>query len=163
MTEITYAQAIKDAMSGGDAPRSEGLPAWRGRWPLRRRIRGVARHDRRVRSRADPGHAHLRGGDHGVRRGCGHDGDAADSGDHVQRFHHDRDGPAREPGGQGALPVRRPGLRAHGAAHARGLRHGRGGPAFAERRVMDPQCPRAQGRCAVHARRCEGAAEGEHP
>ena len=45
----------------------------------------------------------------GVRSGRRDDRHAAHRGNHVQRFHHHRHGPAGQPGGKGALPVRRAG------------------------------------------------------
>ena len=72
---------------------------------------------KRVRRRARDRHADLRAG-HRRRRGRrGDDRAAAGRRAHVRRLHRHDDGPARQPGRQDPLHVRRPDRRADGAAH----------------------------------------------
>ena len=160
---LTYAAALNEALARGDASRPGGLLHRRGhrRSGAGGGVFGVTRGlVERVRARARPRHAGLRGGDRraGVRRGPARA--APGRRDHVLGLPDPGDGPDRQPGRQAALHVRRPGDGAAGHPHqqrrarqqgrpalpvARGVVHAHPGP-----KVVTPSTPaRRQGSAEV--------------
>ena len=115
---------------------------------------------RGVRPRARAQHADQRG--HGVRRDDRRrpGRPAAGGRDHVHRLHHARARSARQPGGQGALHVRRTAVGAARAPHPGRVGPAQRRPALAEPRGLAHARPGAQGRDAeLRGRRRRPAVE----
>ena len=132
---------------------------WQGGRPVRR----LARAARPLRRGARPRHADRRGRDHRRRGRRGHVGPAPGGRDHVLRLRHAGHGPARQPGREDALHVRRQALRADDGAHVRRLGTRLGAAALAEPRSLARARPRPLGRLPLEPRRREGPAQDGDP
>ncbi len=161
--ELTYLEAIREGARRGDAPRSEGLRARRGRRSVRRRLRRDAGAARGVRRDARGRHADLGVGHHRrehrrvaarIPAGCRNA---------VRRLHLVRLRSDRQPGGDAALPLRRPGDGADCRARAERRQRRRRPVPFAESRSVVHPSARVEGRRAVDGVRRQGAVEGGHP
>ena len=133
---ITYSAALNEALREEMARDPARLRDGRGHRRLGRRRRRLRRHQGPASTssaRAGARHADLGGGDRRARRRCGADRAAARGRAHVLRLRDARDGAARQPGGEDALHVRRPGKRAARRAieHRRLGRQGRAALAVA--------------------------------
>ena len=159
--ELTYLQAISEGLREEMRARRLGLLPRRGHRRLRRRLQGHRRLHRGVRRRARARHAARRERDHrrgDRRRGRGHEAGLRDA---VRRLHLLRLRPARQRGGQAALP---PGDRGAdgGAAALRRRLLGRPVP-LAEPRGVVPAGARPEGRRAGDRRRRQGPADERDP
>ena len=127
--DLPRGAAARDAR--GARPRRARLRDGRGGRRLRGLLQGHRRPDERVRPRADPRHADLRGGLR-RRRGRRRDGRRApDRRDHDDQLPARRDRPGRQPRGQGADDVRRRGRLPDGHPHAERRRQPAHRPALA--------------------------------
>ena len=116
--ELTYLEAIREALARRDAARSEGLRPRRGRRAVRRRVRRHAGPLRGVRRDARPRHADLRVGHRRRQHRRVAARVPAGGRDAVRRLHLVRLRSDRQPGGDAALSVRRPRERADRRARA---------------------------------------------
>ncbi len=147
----------------GAAPRRDRVRDRRGCRRGGHPVQGALGPGRGVRPRADPRLADLGGRDHRARSRRRDDGHATGRRHHVRRLPDACHGPAREPGGEGALHV---GRQADGAA--RSADDARRNPPLGRAAQPEPASlgrarPRAEGRPAVDPVRREGLAQVGDP
>ena len=147
----------------GAAPRRDRVRDRRGRRRGRHAVQGALRAGRGVRPRADPRLADLGGRNHRTRGRRRDDGHAPGGRHHVRRLPDARHGPAREPGGEGALHVGRQADRAARSADDARRHAPLGRTAQPEPASVGCARARVEGRAAVDSLRREGPAQVGDP
>ena len=159
MRELTYSQALREALTEEMERNPRHPPARRGHRRLRRRVQGHRGTAGPLRAGAGDRDAHLRGWLHRRGRRAGHDRQASHGRIDVHGLRLRRRRLDLQPGGQDAVHVGRTGAGAVGDPHAAGRRPRQRRPALAEPGDLLHAHPRPEGCAARDTLRRQGPAQ----